>query len=85
MHTVRYTSDADCLRVIEGARYFAPHRVALRRLLAYLAIRFGNAWLSASADVLEGYLPPQWQTMPHHRLIAYLTASGVTPEHCTLA
>lgn len=61
-----------------------PDRVALRRLAAYLAIRLDPAWLDASADVLEGYLPERWQILPHHELIHHLTVQGITPEHCTL-
>lgn len=85
MHTIRYTSDADRLAIIEGARHYAVHRIALRRLLAYLAIRWGSAWLDASWFLLEGYLPPHWEVMPHHELIAYLDLQGIAPEHCILA
>lgn len=62
-----------------------PHRVALRRLAAYLAIRFGNAWLDVNCDMLEGYLCPHWEHLDHHELVRYLDVQGITPEHCTLA
>lgn len=85
MHTIRYTSDTDYLCIVAGALHRAPYRIALRRLLAYLAIRWGNAWLDASADILDGHLPVHWETMAHHELIACLDLQGITPEHCILA
>lgn len=62
-----------------------PWRAAVRRLIAYLAIRLDPAWLDASPDLLEGYLPVPWETLPHHELIAYLNERGITPEYCILA
>lgn len=82
MHTVSHVDHRECFY---GALRVLPWRDAVRRLIAYLAIRWGNAWLDANANLLDGYLPPHWETMPHHELIAYLDLQGITPEHCILA
>lgn len=62
-----------------------PWRVAARRLIAYLAIRLDPAWLDASPDLLEGYLPMRWEALPHHELIAYLDEQDILPGNCILA
>jgi len=70
---------------MERRRYLESWRAELRRLLAYLAIRWDNAWLACSAEVLEGYLPDRWRSMPLHELMDWLWLTCITPEHCTLA
>jgi hypothetical protein len=77
--------DTERICIATEAARLAPWRIALRRTLAYLAIRLDPAWLDASCDVLEGYLPPNWQYLAHHELVTYLDVQGITPEHCILA
>lgn len=59
-----------------------PRRAALKRLAAYLAIRLNPAWLNASPDLLEGYLPMRWETTPHHEIVDYLLEHDTLPGNC---
>lgn len=85
MHTKIYTPDADYVHIINGATYYAAWRISLRRAIAYLAIRLDPAWLDASPDVLEAWLPRNWHYLAHHELVTYLDVQGITPELCTMS
>ncbi|HEY6117462.1 MAG TPA: hypothetical protein VI172_16030 [Candidatus Dormibacteraeota bacterium] len=84
MHAKSFTPDDAYLLIMQGAQYHLTWRAAARRLIAYLAVRFGAAWLDASPELLEGYLPTNWQYMAHHELVTYLDVQGITLEHCIL-
>lgn len=76
---------ADLEHARRHTHWNTPWRVAVRRLIAYLAVRLDPAWLDASPDLLEGYLPLRWETLPHHELIAYLDEQDILPGNCILA
>lgn len=85
MFTKVYTSDEDSALIRQRATYYAPWRISLRKVIAYLAIRLDPAWLDASPDVLEAWLPRNWSYLAHHELVNYLDVQGITPELCTLS